>query len=463
MTTESRPVERPGLTEVQVRTGLRLSVVEGAFASGHLALTGGMFLTGLALLLGANAFQIGLLAAIPAVTAVFSFLATLLVRRFGARRSLTVWAAGVGRTLFVVLAGLLLLRARIDLGLFFAVVVGYNVLLAIANISWNSWMRDLVPEARRGRYLGMRNALLGGVTMVLTYGGASVLDRLKVTDPELGYGLAFVIAVCFGLISALLLARQPEPPMAPSPRVPVRERLFGPLNEPQFRRLVIFMAFWFLTGTLASPFYMAHLITNLEFPFTLIGVYAVLGGTTGILFLLMWGWVIDRFGSKPVTVACFAVVGVMPLLWVVATSTFRLPIWIDAVLNGIAWSGANLGLLNMVLALGDRPERKESYFAVFAVVVGLATFISSLLGGVIAQLLVNFRITLFGREFINYHVLFLATGLLRFAGLPLLARIEVRRSRKVVRTIRVLGSFALRRLNYGKGVFLDSLRIRSRG
>ena len=463
MDSESRLVEQPGISPRQVRSGLRLSVIEGAFASGHLALTGGMFLTGLALMLGANPFQIGLLAAIPAVTAVFSFLTTLLVRRLGARRNLTVWAAGVGRSLFVILAALLLLRARVSLGVFFAVIVGFNVLLAVANTSWNSWMRDLVPEARRGRYFGMRNAVLTGITMVLTYGGARVLDWLKTTDPELGYGLAFIIAVCFGLISTLILARQPEPALAPSPRVPVRERLFGPLSEPQFRRLVIFMAFWFLTGTLASPFYLAHLIANLKFPFTQIGVYAILGGTTGILFLLMWGWIIDRFGPKPVTVACFGLVGVMPLLWVVATSTFRLPIWIDAVLNGVVWSGANLGLLNMVLALGDNPDRKESYFAIFAVVIGLATFTSSLLGGVIAQLLVNFRITLFGREFINYHVLFLATGLLRFASLPLLARIEVRRSRKVVRTIRVLGSFALRRLNYGKGIFLDALRIRSRG
>jgi MFS family permease len=463
MAGQPEPVPGTGLSPERVRVGLRISVVEGLFATGHVALTGGMFLTGLALLLGANPFQIGLLGAIPAAATVFSLLAAPLVRRFGGRRGLTVWTAGVGRLLFVVLVPLLLLRTRINLSVFFAVVVGYNIMLAVANASWNSWMSDLVPERQRGRYFGLRSAVLGGFAMLLTFGGGRLMDWYRSFNPEAGYGLAYALAVLFGLLSTVLLARQPEPAMAPRPRVPARERLFGPLGEPQFRKLVVFMGVWFLTGTLASPFYMAHLIENLKFPFALIGVYAMVGGATGIIFQLAWGWLIDRFGPKPVTLVCFAIVGLMPLLWLVATPAFRLPIWIDGVLNGVAWTGANLGLLNLVLALGDNPVRKESYFALFAVVVGLATFLSSVIGGAVAQLLAGLHLTLFGREFLNYHVLFLVTGVLRFATLPLLGRVEERRSRDVIRTVRVLGNFALRRLNYGKGVFLHALRTRSRG
>jgi MFS family permease len=464
-TTQAAEIEtdQEGLDEVQVGRGLRISVVEGLFATGHLALTGGMFLVGLALLLGATPFQIGLLAAIPSAATVFSLLSSPLVRRLGARRGLVVWTSGIGRALFAVLVPLLLLKAGVGMGVLLAVVVGYNVLLSVANTSWNSWMSDLVPELRRGRFFGMRNAVLGAVAMALTYAGGRALDWFKTFNPEAGYGLAIGFGVLCGLASTVLLARQPEPPLVPRPRVPFRERVFGPLQEPQFRRLTVFMAVWFLTGTLASPFYLAHLIKNIEFPYTLVGVYAVVGGTTGILFQLAWGWIIDRFGPKPVTIICFALVGVMPLLWLVATSTFRLPIWIDGVLNGVAWTGANLGLLNMVLGIGDNPVRKESYFAIFSVVVGLATFVASMVGGGVAQLLAGMRLHLLGRDFVNYHVLFLVTGILRFACLPLLVRVKERRSREVVKTIRILGTFALSRLNYGKGIFLQALRTRSRG
>jgi MFS family permease len=452
------------LAPAEVSRGLRISVVEGAFATGHVALTGGMFLTGLALFLGANSFQIGLLAAIPALVSVFGFAAGFLVRRAGARKGLAVWTSGIGRAAFIVLVPLLLLKLRFGLGPFFAVILAYNVLLVTANTTWNSWMSDLVPEDRRGRFFGLRNAVLGGIAMVLTYVGGRGLDWFKTFDEGLGYGVAYALAVGFGIASTLILARQPEPPLVPRPRVPLRERLFGPLqNEPQFRRLVVFLAVWFLTSTMASPFYIVHMIQNLKFSFASIGIYAAIGGTVGILFQLYWGWVVDRFGPKPVTLVSFGLVGLCPILWLFATETFRAPIWMDGLVNGIGWTGANLGLINLVFALGDNPVRKESYFALFSVVVGLATFIASLAGGALAQLLAGLRFELLGRTFINHHVLFLISGVARFACLPLIARIQERRSRTVVRTVQVLGAFAVNRLNYGKGVFLSALRTRSRG
>lgn len=459
------PAPRAGqLAPADVSRGLRVSILEGAFATGHAALSGGMFLTGLALFLGANSFQIGLLAAIPALVSVFGFGAGFLVRRAGARKGLTVWTSGIGRSAFIVLVPLLLLRLKFGLGLFFAVIAAYNVLLALANTTWNSWMSDLVPEERRGRFFGLRNAVLGGIAMVLTYVGGRGLDWFKTFDEGLGFGVAYALAVGMGIVSMVLLGRQPEPALVPRPQVPLRERLFGPLqNEPQFTRLIVFLAVWFLTGTMASPFYLVHLIQDLKFSFASIGVYAAIGGTVGILFQLYWGWVVDRFGPKPVALVSFALVGLCPLLWLFATESFRAPIWLDGLLNGVGWTGANLGLINLVFALGDNPVRKESYFALFSVVVGLATFLASLAGGALAQLLAGFRFELFGRTFINHHLLFLVSGLARFACLPLLARVEERRSRTVVRTVQVLGAFTLNRLSYGKGVFLHALRTRSRG
>lgn len=454
----------PGLAPGEVRRGLRISVVEGAFATGHLSLTGGMFLTGLALHLGANSFQLGLLAAIPAVVSLLGLFAGGAVRRAGGRRRLTVWTSGVGRSVFILLVPFLLLRLRVGMGLFFAVVTAYSLMMALTSPTWSSWMGDLVPESQRGRFFGRRNAILGAVALVLTFGGSRAMDWFKAANPELGYGLAYLLAVAFGLVSALLLARQPEPQISPRPAVPLRERLFGPLgSEPQFTRLVVFLGAWFLTGALASPFYLAHLMTNLEFSFTAVGIYAVLGGLTGIVFQLFWGWYIDRFGPKPATVLSFAFVGVMPLLWLFATPAFRLPIWIDGAFNGLFWTGANLGLLNMLFALGDNPARKESYFAIFGVVVGLGMFFAALAGGALAHALEGLRFELFGREWGNYHLLFLASGLARFACFPLLLRVQERRSRTVVRTFQVLGSFAINRLSYGKGIFLHALRTRMRG
>jgi MFS family permease len=457
----------------------------------YTTLAGGMFLTGLALYLGANSFQIALLSAIPALVTGFSFLAGYLVRRSGRRKGLVLWTAGVGRAAFVVIVPFLLLRMKVGLVLFFAAVAVSSILMTIAGTTWQSWISDLVPEQRRGRFFGLRNAIHGLIGVVTAYSAGRGMDALKAHGHEvLGYGLAFGLAVVFGITSSLLLIRQPEPAMPPKPPVGPRELLFGPLREPQFRRLTLFLCVWFVTGTLASPFYLVHMMKNLHFSFAAIGIYSIIGGVAGMVFQLFWGRVIDRFGSRPVTVFNFALVGIMPLLWLFATPSFRLPIWTDGLMNGIVWSGASLGLWNLLLDLADNPraERgnpfgspesgrgvpgqpripgvrrpgKESYFAIYGVVTGVGAFLASLAAGVIAQSLSRFHLHLLGRSFVNYHVMFLAAGLFRFVTLPLLVRVQERDSKSVRHTARVLGSMALWRLNAGKDMILDTLGLRQR-
>ncbi len=451
------------LTEQQVRRGLRASVVEGSFATLYSTLAGGMFLTGLALYLGANSFHIALISAIPALVTGFGFLSGYLVRQAGSRKRLVILTAGIGRAVYVVLVPLLLLRLRVGLGLFFAVVAASSILMTLAGTIWTSWMSDFVPEDRRGRFFGMRNAIIGIIGVAAAYGAGRGMDALKAVGHEpLGYGIAFGLAVLFGLGSTIGLFQQPEPGLEPRPAVGLRELLFGPLRERQFRRLTIFLAVWFLTGTLASPFYLVHLIKNLHFPFAAIGVYSIIGGVTGMVFQPFWGRVIDRFGARPVTLFNFALVGVMPLLWLFATPSFRLPIWLDGLCNGIIWSGASLGLWNLLLELADNPARKESYFAIYTAVTGLGAFVASLLAGIIAQALHGFRVEILGQQFVNYDVLFLVAGLARFATLPLLARVQEHGSRSVPHTARVLSTWALWRINSGKDALLEALGLRSR-
>ena len=449
------------LTPKEVSRGLRISIVEGGFAMLYSTLAGGMFLTGLALWLGANSFQIALLSAIPSLATGFGFLSGYLVRRAGQRRGLLVWTCAIGRSVFIVLVPFLLLRVRVGLVLFFATVAVSSLIMNLAGTVWQSWISDLVPEERRGRFFGLRNAIHGLLGVATAYGAGRGMDWLKAQGHEpLGYALAFGLAVVFALVSTILLTRQPEPELAPRPRLSLRETFIGPLKEPQFRRLTIFVAAWFLTGTLASPFYIVHMMKNLHFSFAAIGVYSIIGGVTGMVMQLFWGRAIDRFGARPVTVLNFALVGIMPLLWLFATPSFRLPIWGDALMNGLVWTGANLGLWALLLELADNPAHRESYFAIYTAVTGLGAFAASMLSGVVAQALHGFHARIAGLTFINFHIMFLAAGLLRFVSLPLLLRVHERDSKSVPHTMRALGTMALWQLNAGKDTILAALGLR---
>jgi len=458
------PLIPQSLSASEVNRGLRVSIVEGSFAMLYATLGGGMFLTGLALWLGANSFQIALIAAIPPLVTGFSFLSGYLVRRAGSRKKLVIRSAGIGRSVFVVLVPFLLLRMKVGLGLFFATVLVSSIFLTVAGTIWTSWISGLVPEDRRGRFFGLRNAIHGVLGVCAAYAAGRGMDWLKAQGLEpVGYGLAFGLAALFGLVSTLVLCRQPEPELEPRPALSLRRTFLGPLKEPQFSKLILFLAVWFVTGTLASPFYIVHMMKNLHFSFAAIGVYSMIGGAIGMLFQLFWGRVIDRFGSRPVTVFNFALVGIMPLLWLFATPSFKLPVWGDALLNGIVWTGGSLGLWNLLLDLADDPSHRESYFAIYSAVTGLCAFGASMLSGVIAQALHGFRLTLLGLKFVNYDVLFLAAGLCRFASLPLLLRVQERGSKSVRHTIRAVGTVGLWRINRVKGTLFEALGLGPKG
>ena len=100
------------ITQDKIKQGLRISTFEGSFAQIHITLTGGMFLTGFALYLGATPFHIGLLAAIPAFLTSFGFVSAYLTNRLTERKNLTVLTSGIGRGLFFIPVVLLLLNVK---------------------------------------------------------------------------------------------------------------------------------------------------------------------------------------------------------------------------------------------------------------------------------------------------------------------------------------------------------------
>ena len=79
---------------------LRYCTVEGAFANVFINFTGGAFITGLALLLGANDFQIGLLASIPFLSQLFQLTSTSVSNRLGGRRKAAIILSAVGRQIW---------------------------------------------------------------------------------------------------------------------------------------------------------------------------------------------------------------------------------------------------------------------------------------------------------------------------------------------------------------------------
>jgi MFS family permease len=414
--TPAVPAPTP-LHPAEVRRGLRLSIIEGAVATVNISITGAVggsvFLTGFALLLGANSFQLGLMGALPFIGQAFQFVGAYLEERVGNRRALTLYGSLAGRLVWLFLLALpfLTFLRGAELALFLiglAVSYAFN---GIAGNAWLSWMSDLVPARQRGSYFGLRNTVVGVATMASTFLAGQMLDRFRLGGAEaLGYAAIFGVAIVAALGSSALVARQPEPPLRPKARVSVRELLVGPTHDRRFRSYALAAAGWALVTGVAAPFFNAYGLNNLQLSFSILALTAIVTSAVSLVFTPLTGRLQDKLGDRKVLLFCL--IGTIPLPWgwVLSTPENILPLWLTAIFSGVFWPGVNQGMVNVLMDRAPAAQRGAA-MASYSAITGMGTLLAGLLGGLIATLLTNVQFSLGPLELAGIAALFILTSL----------------------------------------------------
>src|SRR5690349_21646826 len=148
------------LSEQQVQHGLQYFVKEGLAAEAMATFTGGTFLVAMAVLLKASNFQIGLLAALPILTNIFQLVSIWLVQRYRNRRVISVVCSFLARVpLFVIGMLPFVLTSGTSVNVLFFVLFFHYLFASVSGASWNSWIKDLVPEKILGAYFSRKAKL----------------------------------------------------------------------------------------------------------------------------------------------------------------------------------------------------------------------------------------------------------------------------------------------------------------
>ncbi len=409
------------LSPSEVRRALRISMLEGAAANVHISITGvvggSVFLTGFAMLLGANSFQLGLLSALPFIGQLTGFLGAYLEDQVDSRRKLVLYGALGARLIWGLLLALPFLSflGGAQLAVFFAGLALSYALNGVANNAWLSWMSDLVPPRERGSYFGMRNTVAAIAAMAATFLAGTGLDAMRARGLEAGgYALVFGVAVLAAFGSAALVARQAEPPLQRRARLGLRELVGAPLANRPFRAFVAANVGWaFVTG-IAAPFFNAYGLTTLQLSFATLGLTAVVTSAVSLIFGPLVGRLQDKLGYRKVLVACVAGSVLLPLGWVFSTPTNIVPLWLTAIFSGVFWPGLNQGLSNVMMERAPA-ECKGAAIATFGALGGLGTLVASLAGGLLATALAGAQLTLGPVSIAGLAFLFVLTSLGRAA------------------------------------------------
>ncbi|MBF0471727.1 MAG: MFS transporter [Gammaproteobacteria bacterium] len=388
------------ISPVELDRGLRMLLVDGVSSQIMGVVTGGAFLVAFALILGATPFQVGLIAALAPFSQVVQIPAIFLIRRVRQRKLVAVTCSLISRMFWFIAAALpWIVPAEATSKILFFCLLTYFCFGTIAALSYHSWMRDLIPENRRGVHSANRTIISVIAGSIFGMAAAYGVDSLKPHFDEIHiYSLLFFCGGVLGLSGVWALSRVPEPEMVPLSHHSWIETLRTPFRDQNFRQLLFFLGSWNFAVNLAAPFFTVYMLNRLQLSMTLIFSLSVLSQIANVLFARIWGALADRFSNRSVLMESGPILIITMLIWPFTSMPenylLTIPLLITIhILSGISSAGVNISSSNIALKLAPKGESTQ-YLAVRSMVSGLAAMFGPLVGGGLATLMMDQSLTL---------------------------------------------------------------------
>ncbi|MEA3190162.1 MAG: hypothetical protein QOD77_744 [Thermoplasmata archaeon] len=425
-------------------------MLDGAFSRLMDAWTGGVFLAGLALLAGADNFEIGILAALPFLAQVAQLPAVHLMARFQSRRGIVVAFCAASRALLAVLAGVILL-GKVTPTILIVLLAVAAVFTVVATAAWNTWMRDLLEPRRLGRFFAARMQATTAVGAAALLAGAWFLDAWSAVGPATqAYALLYWAAAGAGFVSIAILARTPKgtpPALQPAQVQGATRAILRNLRAPGNPRIVLALGLLAVAVSTALPFTAVYLLRSLGFSFLAVTVLTLANLLAYILVLRAWGRFSDHYGNRPVMQLSTVLLALTMVGWGIEWPQgpgLYVHLLLLHVATGAAVAGLELTTSNLLLKTappGAAPAHLAAFGITRAAVAGVTTLTAAFVWreigtGVLVQ------IPLWGDAawgLRGFHFLAFASAAAALASLPIVARMaepEVRHVSEMVRAMR---------------------------
>ena len=421
---------------------LRAANLDVAFSTAFATLVTGAFLVGFVKFLGGGDIWIGIVTAVPAALGVMQIPGAIIARRFPSYKGFVAPGGLIWRLMYlpVVLLPILAIANEIRLFILVACISIGAFAVSFVNSTYNDWLAELIPANSRGWYFSRRQAIATAVAAVVGLLGGWLLDRfLAMRQPEVGYTVVYGVGVLCAGVSMFFFLRMRNLERANTVRQSVGQGLTtfaAPFRNREFRRVLIFLAMFFLGQTFAGNLYAAYALESLKMPFVWFQVTAIMQATGTVASAGLWGFLSDRYGNKPCLILAGFGIALSPVGWALtdpSNLTFSIVVLlVSHLLGGLFWCGVNLTQFNLLLSTApveDRASYIGSGMAVQSVVSGLAP----LLG---AEMMALMRPG-FGPE-TAYKWVFIAVFGFRLLALAFLAPVREEGSSRVQKTLRDL-------------------------
>jgi len=241
--------------------------------------------------------------------------------------------------------------------------------LLATEAAWMSWMSDLVPQHRRGRYMGVRGAMTTAISVVIGITGAygpGLFQGGRFEGDGAGGMAAGVFVALFALgtaariISAVMFmtVEDPRPDLKVAVNPPPWKLLSLVTPRTRLGMFYIYMCVAYIGGYFAAPFFGVYLLNDLGLSVSRYITFGIASSIAAIVTMPFWGRFADRYGNWKVMAICATVLSAFPVLIMLHPS----PWWIGAVyaFTGLTTSGWGFCLYNFCLENASDEERPRA-------------------------------------------------------------------------------------------------------
>ncbi len=413
---------KPGtpVTKKAIRTSLRASTIDSAFAALYTITTTGILLSNFLVDLHASPVAIGMLASIPMLVNLIQPVGAYLSERVTSRFHYSMRTNSLGRLAWIILLlGIVafswgLVNSDQLVVLTLGILLVSNLSAGLGSASWLSWMAQIVPRKLRGRFFGIRNSVASLTNLICVPLAGLVISKWYGGSIQ-GYGVVVFVGILSGILSLgcqyFQLDINPQQQNALPDKISEKKAILieaidrelpntenteiksdsnsgkSIFKDFNFLMFMLYLGLWTFAVNLSAPFFNYYLLDTLDIDVTWVTIYGSLRSGANLLMLIFWGKLTDKIGNRPILFFVGIVLAVTPLLWLLVGNT-QLDIWLWLpllhILLGVTWAGIDLCNNNIQLAVA--PARHQAiYFANAAAVAGVSGALGTTIGGFVTQ------------------------------------------------------------------------------
>lgn len=358
------------------------------FSTAFTFLTGGVFLSGFAMYMGAGDILVSYISMITNICGVSILFFSGIISHFTSFKKITVCLTILSKlaTLLIVLIPQIIPK-NAQIAVFVPLMLVAFTLQAQTTVVLNNWMVRFVDEKKSGKYIARRQTFVLAVTVLLSIVGGRVLD--KFSGAYVGFLILSAAALLMAVIEFFVLLKIPDARQLKqiSEKRKFRDIFQVPVKCAPYFRFVVYIFLFYLILSIADSFTVVYMIRYLELSYTTTTLMQMLISLPQIFLLSTWGKISDKKGhSFTLKTSIWFFVGETLFMAISNSKNFYIMIPIAFLFAAAANSGFVVSVFNRRYELMPQ-EGRILYDNFCSAAIGLAFILGPVLGGAIKQLI----------------------------------------------------------------------------